>query len=264
MADRIRVLVADDEPLARRRLRTLLAAHSDLELVGECSDGRETLHALESLRPDLLLLDVQMPELTGVELMRLAESLPPALVFVTAYDEYAVEAFEVHALDYLLKPYDEERFGLMLRRVRAQLEQRRSRDAHEKLLAFVESLGVPQSDAGLPVLRVGDIEVDRAARRARRAGKLVVLRRREFDVLVRLLERAGNVVTRKELLHDVWGYQDDVVSRTVDTHIFELRRKFGHEPGEPGYIETVARVGYRLLAETVANPASALPAAAER
>ena len=241
MADRIRVLIADDEPLARRRLRTLLAAHPDLELVGECCDGPDTLRALESQRPDLLLLDVQMPELTGVELMRRAEALPPALVFVTAYDE--------------------ERFGLMLRRVRALLEQRRSHDAHEKLLAFVESLGVP-ADAGLPVLRVADIEIDRAARRARRGGKLVVLRRREFDVLVRLLERAGNVVTRKELLHDVWGYQDDVVSRTVDTHIFELRRKFGHEPGEAGYIETVSRVGYRLLPEAVTTPASALRSSA--
>src|SRR3954469_24181135 len=134
MAERMRAVIADDEPLARRRLRTLLGSHDDIELVGECSDGRETLRALESLKPDLLLLDVQMPELTGVELMRLTESLPPAIVFVTAYDQYAVEAFEVHALDYLLKPYDEERFGAMLRRVRAQLEQHRSRDAHERLL----------------------------------------------------------------------------------------------------------------------------------
>jgi two-component system LytT family response regulator len=250
---RARVVIADDEPLARRRLRTLLASRPDFELVAECSDGREALQALRTLQPDVLLLDVQMPELSGVELMRLSDALPPVLVFVTAYDQYAVEAFEVHALDYLLKPYDEERFTAMMRRVCERLDETRSRAEHEKLLAFVESIGVARTTQTLPPLRIGDIDIDRSARRARRAGRLIVLRRREFDVLVRLAEAAGAVVSRKELLQEVWGYQDDVVSRTVDTHIFELRRKFAHQPGDAGYIETVSRVGYRILIDAEAT-----------
>jgi DNA-binding response OmpR family regulator len=257
-----RVVIADDEPLARRRLRALLAAHQDFDVVAECSDGREALQAIENLRPDVLLLDVQMPELTGVELMRLSQVLPPALVFVTAFDQYAVEAFEVHALDYLLKPYDEERFAVMLNRVRDQLLHARSREAHQRLLAYVEARATARTREKQPPLRVGGIEVDRAARRVRLRGKIVVLRRREFDVLVRLIERDGAVVSRKELLQDVWGYQDDVVSRTVDTHIFELRRKLGCAAGEPGYIETVARVGYRIMCDDDAANAPAAPDAA--
>jgi DNA-binding response OmpR family regulator len=84
------------------------------------------------------------------------------------------------------------------------------------------------------------------ARVVRRAGTPVPLRPKEFDLLVALLKRAGETVPRRDLLQDVWGYSDDVVSRTIDTHVAELRRKLGHQPGEPGYIATVARTGYRL------------------
>jgi DNA-binding response OmpR family regulator len=96
-------------------------------------------------------------------------------------------------------------------------------------------------------LRLGTIVVDTGARSLQHGSRQIVLRRKEFDVLVRLIAHPGQVVTRGELLREVWGYKTDVVSRTVDTHIFELRRKLGLEPDEPGYIETVARIGYRMI-----------------
>jgi two-component system, LytTR family, response regulator len=110
----IRVVVVDDEPLARERLRTLLDARRDVEVVAECGDGADAVQVIGELRPDLVLLDVQMPELDGFEVLEALRSLEPpvlpAVVFVTAYDAYAIRAFEVRALDYLLKPFDRARF----------------------------------------------------------------------------------------------------------------------------------------------------------
>ena len=125
----IRALIADDEPLARRGIRQLLAPHEDVRIIGECRDGRETLRALQAHKPDLLFLDVQMPEVDGFGVLR--EHGPermPAVIFITAYDEFAVRAFETHALDYLVKPVNDARFAAALARVR---ERMRSADALE-------------------------------------------------------------------------------------------------------------------------------------
>jgi two-component system LytT family response regulator len=117
-----RVVLADDEPLVRERLRTLLAPHPGFVLAGECGDGAAAVEAITALCPDLVFLDVQMPELDGFEVVEaLPEARLPALVFVTAFDEYAVRAFEVNAVDYLLKPLREERFETALARVAARL-----------------------------------------------------------------------------------------------------------------------------------------------
>jgi len=118
----IRVLLVDDEPLARRGLRQLLAPHADVVVVGECRDGREALAALGALRPDLVFLDVQMPELDGFGVIR--EHGParmPLTIFLTAYDEFALPAFDAQALDYLVKPVSEDRFDAALARARRQL-----------------------------------------------------------------------------------------------------------------------------------------------
>ncbi|HXT20334.1 MAG TPA: LytTR family DNA-binding domain-containing protein [Thermoanaerobaculia bacterium] len=116
----LRVLIVDDEEPARRLLAELLAGEDDVELVGECRNGFEAVQSIQSLAQDLVLLDVQMPKLDGFEVLELLES-PPMVVFVTAYDEYAVRAFEVHAVDYLLKPVSAERLHAALDRVRARL-----------------------------------------------------------------------------------------------------------------------------------------------
>src|SRR5215469_9882082 len=107
----MRVLIVDDEPPARRNVAMLLQADADLEIIGECGSGKDAIAATRKLRPDLIFLDVQMPEGDGFEVLEmLGTELPPAIVFVTAYDQYALRAFEAGALDYLLKPFDNSRF----------------------------------------------------------------------------------------------------------------------------------------------------------
>ena len=116
----IRTLIADDELLARERLRFLLADASDIDVAGECADGRSTVAFVENNTVDLLLLDIQMPEMDGFEVLKaIAPDRLPAVIFVTAYDRYALDAFEVHALDYLLKPVATERMKAALDHVRA-------------------------------------------------------------------------------------------------------------------------------------------------
>lgn len=124
----IRALIADDEPLARRKLRRLLDETSGVECVGEAADGPETIQGVETLRPDLLFLDIRMPGATGIEVLERVEHRPH-VIFTTAYDRYAVTAFELQALDYLLKPFGKERFQQALERARSTLSQSRSQPA---------------------------------------------------------------------------------------------------------------------------------------
>jgi two-component system, LytTR family, response regulator len=117
----VRALIVDDEPLARDGMRILLAEHPDIQLVGEAGNATEALALVDLVEPDLMFIDVQMPGMSGLELAAaLPEDRTPTIVFVTAYDEFAVRAFDVHALDYVLKPIDESRFAEAVRRARAQ------------------------------------------------------------------------------------------------------------------------------------------------
>ena len=136
----IRVLIADDEALAREQISDLLKRFDDCELVDVCADGREALSAIEQHRPDLVFLDIEMPELSGFEVLEETRLTPlPAVVFVTAYDKYAIQAFEAHALDYLLKPFDFERFERTLMRAKKQIADSRNGELSEKLLAMLEA-----------------------------------------------------------------------------------------------------------------------------
>jgi two-component system LytT family response regulator len=138
---KIRTLIVDDEPLARERLRKLLEAEPDVEIVGEAGDGREAAAAIERAQPDLVFLDIQMPELDGfgvVETIRTART--PEIIFVTAFSQHALRAFEVHALDYLLKPFDRERFQVALGRARTRLAQARSDELSERLTALLAEM----------------------------------------------------------------------------------------------------------------------------
>lgn len=139
MTNRVHTLVVDDEPEARAGLCTLLARDAEIVVVGQARDGREAVSAIERLVPDLVLLDVQMPGLNGFDV--LAEVGPetiPALVFVTAFDQFALKAFEVHALDYLLKPFTDERFFEAIARAKSRLGERAAGEQGGRLLALLD------------------------------------------------------------------------------------------------------------------------------
>jgi len=139
-ATKIRVLVADDEPLARRGVRQLLSPHSDITVIGESRNGPDTLRALADLTPDLLFLDIQMPEMNGFEVLRAhGPDRMPAVIFVTAHDQFAVQAFEAQALDYLVKPLNIERFEAALTRARHRLQMMHAIDRAARLTALLAS-----------------------------------------------------------------------------------------------------------------------------
>lgn len=145
---RIRVVIVDDEPIARRGIRQLLAAHHDVEVAAEARNGKEAVRLLDALAPDLVFLDVQMPELDGFAVLRhLKPEALPAVIFVTAYDTFAVQAFENHAVDYLVKPVSEARFCDALARVRERLH---SEDAVELSLRLSRLLADTGAGSSLP------------------------------------------------------------------------------------------------------------------
>ncbi|NNE34347.1 MAG: response regulator transcription factor [Rhodothermales bacterium] len=134
----LRVLIVDDEPLARDTLRLLLESHGDVEIVGECGDGLEAIETIRSERPDVVFLDVQMPGCNGFEVVeRVGPQNMPITVFATAYDSYALKAFDASALDYLLKPFDDERFEMALERAREAVGQRDDDEIRNKLEALI-------------------------------------------------------------------------------------------------------------------------------
>ena len=146
---RIRTLVADDEPVALARMVSLLREEPDVDIVGECADGKEAATAIDGLAPDLVFLDVQMPQMNGFDVIdAVGAERMPLVIFVTAYDQHALKAFQVRALDYILKPFDRERFGEALQRARRQIEREETGDLGRRLLALVKDLrrNQPRSD----------------------------------------------------------------------------------------------------------------------
>jgi two-component system LytT family response regulator len=138
------LLIVDDEPLARQGLRLLLAGDPDVAAVHEAKDGREAVAALRETRPDLVFLDVQMPEMDGLAVIReVGPENMPAVVFVTAHDTYAIQAFEVNALDYLLKPVTRERFAQALTRAKTRLRTQPAAEASRQILSLLETIGLP-------------------------------------------------------------------------------------------------------------------------
>jgi two-component system LytT family response regulator len=147
----LRTLIVDDEPIARRGIRRLLQVEPDVEIVGECGNGHEAVAAIRKLSPDLVFLDVQMPLLDGFGVIEsLSAETTPAVVFVTAYDEHAIRAFEVNALDYLLKPIDPERFRKTLERARLEACGSETKHLTQKLSALLQSLRELQPNAAPP------------------------------------------------------------------------------------------------------------------
>jgi len=177
-ATRIRALVVEDEPLARDRVVALLEAEPDVEVVGACADGKAAIAAIRQLDPDVVFLDIQIPGPDGFEVIRtVTPDAMPVVVFITAYDQYALRAFEVRALDYLLKPFDRQRFSETVQRVRRHVEERHSGELGKRLLALVQDLK-PASSPRLDRIVVKD------------GGRVFFLRADEIDCI----EAAGNYV----------------------------------------------------------------------
>jgi two-component system, LytTR family, response regulator len=173
----MRVLIVDDEPLARERLRRLLRDESDVEIVGEARNGAEAVEFIENLKPDLVFLDVQMPEMNGFEVIEtIGENKIPAVCFVTAYDRYAIQAFEFHALDYLLKPFSRERFRRAVAHAREQFEHARHGKIDERLVSLLANL------------QRGKKHLERLV--VKTAGRVIFIKTGEID----WIEAAGNYV----------------------------------------------------------------------
>lgn len=152
----IRVLLVDDEPLAREMVREMLLDDPDVEIIGECVNGREAVETIKITSPDLLFLDVQMPEVDGFGVLEaLDKTRIPYVIFTTAYDQYAVRAFEVHALDYILKPFDRERFAASWERAKKQIFRDRNRGVDQRLLALLQELKVGKSYLERLVIKSG-------------------------------------------------------------------------------------------------------------
>lgn len=197
--NKIRTLVIDDEPLARRGVRHLLKSEPDIEILGECGDGLQAVEEITAQTPDLILLDIQMPEMDGFAVLQaLTAGRPPLVIFITAYDEFALHAFQAHALDYLLKPIKPHLFKVALDRVRAVLQFQQTRAFEQKLEAllqhlpgskrYVERLMV-RTAGGMQILPVHEIdwfEAEGDYVRIHKGGKKYLLRERMNGLEARL------------------------------------------------------------------------------
>jgi two-component system LytT family response regulator len=159
----IRTIISDDERLAREKLRILLASEPNIQLVAECQDGQQTLSALRTFRADLLLLDIQMPGMDGFQVLNeLSPEEMPIVIFTSAYDQYAIRAFEAHALDYLLKPFDQGRLHHAIERARAELNKTQDRAITHRILDLLsqvksEMLPAPSSEGRLVIRAKGRV-----------------------------------------------------------------------------------------------------------
>jgi two-component system, LytTR family, response regulator len=153
---RIRAVIVDDEPLARRRIRRMLAHDPEVDVVGDCGNGGDAVTTIKNLNPNLLFLDVQMPEIDGFDVLESIESeRMPFVIFVTAYDQYALRAFEVSAVDYLVKPFDRARFEVALKRAKARLALEHGSDFSHQTLALLEELKARSSHTERLVIKAG-------------------------------------------------------------------------------------------------------------
>ena len=220
-----RVLVVEDDPAIARLLRRSLTDRGDV--VDVASDGATGLTIAMRDKPDVVLLDLGLPDLDGREVLQMlrAVSQVPVIV-VTAQDDdrTVVQALDAGADDYLVKPFGSEQLAARMR-------------------AVLRRSGPATVDAAV---RVGDLEIDPAARRVTIGGEPVELSRKEFDLLWLLASRPGEVITKRDMLAEVWGLPFGGGDRTIDVHLSWLRRKLGETAAEPRYLHTVRGVGVRL------------------
>src|SRR5688572_1979484 len=235
---KLRTLIVDDEPLARERLASLLSAEQDIEVLRQCRDGEEAVTAIQQLTPDLVFLDVQMPVLNGFEVIEAVGDKMPLVIFVTAYDQHALRAFQVRALDYLLKPFDRERFQEALQRARLHIQRDETGDLGRRLLALVKDLRRDQPKTDRLVVKSG--------------GRLFFLRTDEID----WIEAAGNYVrlhvgTTSHLLRETMNaiearLDPEKFFRIHRSRIVNMERIQEMQPWLNGEYAVLLRTGTRL------------------
>jgi two-component system LytT family response regulator len=236
---KLRTVIVDDEPLARERLASLLSAEQDIEIVAQCRDGEEAVTAIDQHTPDLVFLDVQMPGLNGFEVIEaVGGEKMPLVIFVTAYDQHALRAFQVRALDYLLKPFDRERFKDALQRARTHIQRDETGDLGRRLLALVKDLRRDQPKTDRLVVKSG--------------GRLFFLRTDEID----WVEAAGNYVRLhvgptshllRETMNAIEGRLDpEKFFRIHRSRIVNMERIQEMQPWLNGEYAVVLRTGTRL------------------
>lgn len=241
-ADRtkIRALIVDDEPLARRRIRSLLAHDSSVDVIGECSDGFKAVSSISQLTPDLVFLDVQMPAMDGFEVIQtVGPERMPTVIFVTAYDQYALKAFEVNALDYLLKPFDRSRFQKTLERAKALIRQVQNGNVNDQLLSLLGNLRLEQKIADRFIIKSG--------------GRVVFLRVEEIDWMravgnyVRLQVGRDSHLMRETMNGMEAKLAPDKFMRIHRSTIVNLDRVKEVQPWAKGEHVVIMRDGTRLI-----------------
>jgi two-component system LytT family response regulator len=209
---KIKVLIADDEPLARKRIRDLLEKSPLTEVIGEAGNGRETLQSILKNKPDLVFLDIRMPEMNGFDtLEELGPGEMPHVIFVTAYDKYALRAFEIHALDYLLKPFDRDRFERALQRAVSFIRQSRSRtELQTGLSEFMRNFPKQEAYAERFMVRIKD--------------KLVPIKSKDID----WIEAAGKYVILHsgQAQHMIRDSMKNMESRLNPAHFLRTHRSY--------------------------------------
>jgi len=235
----MRTLIVDDEPLARERLRALLAQESDVEVVGECADGRSAVAAIRDLDPDLVFLDVQMPEMNGFEVLaEVGVKQMPAVIFVTAHDKFALQAFEAQALDYLLKPFGAERVHTALERARRFLAG--NSRGFERQLADLLRVTAPVRESASVLVKKRD--------------RVLVLRAREIDFIeafgdyVRLHVGAESHLLRATLAEMERRFGPEGFARIHRSRLVNWERVREFSEGPERDPEVVLRNGARLVA----------------
>jgi two-component system LytT family response regulator len=237
---KIRVLIVDDEPLARKRIKSLLAHDSSVDVIGECSDGYKAISSISELTPDLVFLDIQMPAMDGFAVIKtIGAERMPTVIFVTAYDQYALKAFEVNALDYLLKPFDRRRFQKTLERAKAMIRGLQNGNVNNQLLSLLGNLRREQEIPDRFVIKSG--------------GRVIFLKVEEIDWMravgnyVRLQVGRDAHLMRETMTGMETKLNPDRFMRIHRSTIVNLDRVKEVQPWAKGEYVVIMRDGTRLI-----------------